>query len=167
MQSSRNEEVNDPDEGALLGAMLATRYGDELHDHVRTMLRRLEEIPLYHETLLNAFAYIVAMHSEKLNFLSKPVMAQLYNCKEKEVKKNILGPLGDEAASTVSGDMIYTRHGSIAKSARKILDEEFHFDFDEIFIEMTQAAIEASQKGEFVERLGSWRYGCFGKLIMS
>lgn len=158
LQSSRNEEINDPDEGALLGAMLATRYGDELHDHVRTMLRRLEKIPLYHETLLNAFAYIVAMHSEKLFFLSKPVMAQLYNCKEKEVKKNILGPLGDEAASAVSGDMIYTRHGSIAKSARKILDEEFHCDFDEIFIEMTRAAIEAAQKGEYVERLKNWRY---------
>lgn len=147
LQSSRNEEINEPDEGALLGAMLATRYGDELHDHVREMLRRLEKIPLYHETLLDAFAYIVAMHSEKLSFLSKPVMAQLYGCKEKDVKKNILGPLGDEAASAVSGDMIYTRHGSIAKSARKILDEEFHYDFDEIFIEMAQAAVEAKQKG--------------------
>lgn len=158
VQSSRNEEINEPDEGALLGAMLATRYGDGLHDHVRAMLRRLEEISLYHETLLNAFAYIVAMHSERLYFLSKPVMAQLYNCKEKEVKKNILGPLGDEAASTVSGDMIYTRHGSIAKTARKILDEEFHYDFDEIFIEMTQAAIEAYQKGEYIERLKNWQY---------
>ncbi len=87
LKSSRNEELNEPDEGALLGAMLATRYGDELHDHVRTMLRRLEKIPLYQETLLDAFAYIVAMHSEKLFFLSKPVMAQLYNCKEGDVKK--------------------------------------------------------------------------------
>ncbi len=158
LQSSQNEKINEPDEGALLGAMLATRYGDELHDHVREMLRRLKKIPLYHETLLNAFAYIVAMHSEKLFFLSKPVLAQLYNCKEKEVKKNILGPLGDEAASAVSGDMIYTRHGSIAKSARKILDEEFHYDFDELFIEMTQAAIEANKKGEYIERLRDWRY---------
>ncbi len=158
LQSSRNEEINEPDEGALLGAMLATRYGDELHNHVREMLRRLQNIPLYHETLLDAFAYIVAMHSEKLYFLSKPVMAQLYNCKAKEIKKNILGPLGDEAASAVSGDMIYTRHGSIAKSARKILDEEFHYDFDEIFIEMVQAAVEAKHKGEFVERFKSWKF---------
>lgn len=158
IQFSRNEEMNEPDEGALLGAMLATRYGDGLHDHVREMLRRLKEIPLYHETLLDAFAYIVAMHSKKLYFLSKPVMAQLYHCKEKDVKKNVLGPLGDEAASTVSGDMIYTRHGSIAKSARKILDEEFHYDFDEVFLELTQAAIEASQKGEYIEALKRWRF---------
>lgn len=158
LQSSKNEEINEPDEGALLGAMLATRYGDDLHDHVRTMLRRLEKIPLYHETLLDAFAYIVAMHSEKLFFLSKAVMAQLYSCKEKEIKKNILGPLGDEAASAISGDIIYTRHGSIAKSARKILDEEFHCDFDEFFVEMTRAAIEANKKGEYIERLKNWRY---------
>lgn len=68
LQSSHNEEINEPEEGALLGALLATRYGDELYDHVREMLRRLQNIPLYHETLLDAFAYIVAMHSEKMFF---------------------------------------------------------------------------------------------------
>lgn len=158
VQSSLNAERNDPDEGALLGAMLATRYGDELHNHVREMLRHLNEKPLNRGKLLDAFIYIVAMHSEKLYFLSKSVMAQLYQCPENQVKKRILGPLGDEAASTVSGDMIYTRHGSIAESARKILDEEFHVDFDGIFEEMVGAAIEASQKGVYIEKLGKWRY---------
>lgn len=158
VQSSMNAEINDPDEGALLGAMLATRYGDELHNHVREMLWHLKEKPLEKGTLLDAFVYIVAMHSERLYFLSKPVMAQLYHCPENQVKKKILGPLGDEAASTVSGDMIYTRHGSIAESAKKILDEEFHVDFDEIFAEMVEAALEANQKGVYVEKLGKWRY---------
>lgn len=158
VQSSLNAERNDPDEGALLGAMLATRYGDELHNHVREMLWRLNEIPLNKVTLLDAFVYIVAMHSEKLYFLSKPVMAWLYHCPENQVKKKILGPLGDEAASTVSGDMIYTRHGSIAESAKRILDEEFHVDFDEKFVEMVEAAIEANQKGVYIEKLGKWRY---------
>lgn len=160
VQSSRNEERKGVGEGALLGAMLATRYGEELHNHVREMLRRLREMPMEkgRDTLLDAFVYIVAMHSEKLHFLSKPVMAQLYRCKDKDVKKYILGPLGDEAASAVSGDMIYTRHGSIAESARKILDEEFHYDFDEIFIELAEAAVEASQKGVYIERLGDWKF---------
>ena len=158
VESSLDAERNDPDESALLGAMLATRYGDELHNHVREMLRNLNEKPLNKVTLLDAFVYIVAMHSEKLYFLSKPVMAQLYHCPENQVKQRILGPLGDEAASTVSGDMIYTRHGSIAKSAKRILDEEFHVDFDEKFVEMVEAAIEASQKGVYIEKLGKWRY---------
>lgn len=158
VQFSLNAERNDPDEGALLGAMLATRYGDELHNHVREMLRHLDEKPLNNGTLLGAFVYIVAMHSEKQYFLSKPVMAQLYHLPESQVKKKILGPLGDEAASTVSGDMIFTRHGSIAESARKILEDEFHVDFDGIFEEMVGAAIGASKNGIYVEKLGKWRY---------
>lgn len=157
--SSKNEETkNGSDEGALLGAMLTTRYGDELHDHIREMLLRLQAIPLKSETLLYAFAYIVAMHSEKLYFLSKTVMAQIYNIELREVKKYILGPLGDEAASAVSGDIIYTRHISIARAARKIMDEEFHFDFDEIFLDLAIAAVEAMQKGEYVESFGSWKF---------
>jgi len=157
--SSKNEEgKNEPEEGALLGAMLTTRYGDELHNHVRNMLLRLQAVPVGDETLLNAFAYIVAMHSEKLYFLSKTVMAQIYNFELKDVKKYILGPLGDEAASAVSGEIIFTRHISIARSAKKILDEEFHIDFEEIIIELAVSAMEASKKGEFVKDLGKWKY---------
>lgn len=157
--SSKNEEKeNGPEEGALLGAMLSTRYGNELYSHVRDMLLRLQEIPIYHETLLNAFAYIVAMHSEKLYFLSKTVMAHVYNCELKNVKKSILGPLGDEAASAVSGELIYTRHMSIAKLAREILSEEFHIDFDEIFIELAAVAVEAQKKGEYIEAYASWKF---------
>ncbi|MDE7351673.1 MAG: hypothetical protein K2O06_01280 [Acetatifactor sp.] len=62
VESYLDAERNDPDESALLGAMLATRYGDELHNHVREMLY----------------------------FLSKPVMAQLYHCPENQVKQRIL-----------------------------------------------------------------------------
>lgn len=158
LSSQDEEKINGPDEGALLGAMLATRYGDELHSHVRNMLLRLQTIPVGSETLLYAFAYIVAMHSEKLYFLSKTVLAQIYNYELKDVKKYILGPLGEEAASAVNGDMIYTRHISIARSARRILDEEFHFDFDEIFIELASAAAEAVQKGEYVEKFAKWKF---------
>ena len=31
-------------------------------------------------------------------------------------------------------------------------------DFDEKFVEMVEAAIEASQKGVYIEKLGKWRY---------
>jgi len=156
--ASKSEEIGDPDEGALLGAMLATRYGDDLHNHVREMLIRLKSVSLYDGTLLDAFAYIASMHSEKLYYLSKSVLAQLYNCELKEIRKKIVGPLGGEAASAISGDMIYTRHLSIAKSARKILEEEFYYDFDELFIDLTTAAIEAGLKGEYIESFSKWKF---------
>lgn len=155
--ASQNEERGDESEGALLGALLSTRYGQDLHNHVRDMLLRLQEIPLGNETLLDAFAYIVAMHSEKLRFLSKTVLAQIYR-EVKNIKKSILGPLGDEAASAVSGDIIYTRHISIAKSAREILDKEFQVDFDEIFINLATAAVEIQENGGFVEEYRRWKF---------
>lgn len=155
--ASQDNEKEEEFEGALLGAMLSTRYGEDLHNHVREMLLRLQEISLGNETLLDAFAYIVAMHSEKLYFFSKTVLAQLYG-RVKNIKKSILSPLGDEAASAVSGDIIYTRHISIAKSARKIMDEEFQIDFDNIFINLAIAAVEAKENGEFVEEYSRWKF---------
>lgn len=155
--ASQNKEKESESEGALLGALLSTRYGQDLHNHVREMLLRLQEVPLANETLLDAFAYIVAMHSEKLYFLSKTVLAQIYR-EVKNIKKSILGPLGDEAASAVSGDIIYTRHISIAESARTILDKEFQVDFDEIFIKLAKAAVEAGKNGEFIEEYKRWKY---------
>lgn len=158
LEASLGEEKREPDEGALLGAMLITRYGDELHNHVRKMLYKLHDIPLYNGTLLDAFAYIVAMHSERLNFLSKLILAKLYQCKPSDIKKKILSPLGDEAASAVSGNMIYTRHLSIALSARKILEQEFDYDFDELFIELTTVAVQAKLDGIYVEQFRNWLF---------
>lgn len=160
---SRDEETkNEPDEGAFLGAMLATRYGDELQNHIRSMLLRLQAVSLAHtheqETLLDAFAYIVAMHSEKLFFLSKTILARIYNYELKDVKKYILGPLGEEAASAVSGDIIYVRHFSIARAARKILEEAFQFDFDELYINLAVVAVQIKENGEFVESFAKWKF---------
>ena len=85
-------------------------------------------------------------------------MAQRFNVELKNVKKNILTPLGDEAASAVSGDLIYTRHILIAKAARKLLDKEFGYEMDEIFVELAVAAAQAKEKGEFVESYARWAY---------
>ncbi len=159
-ESATNEiSKNEPEEGALLGAMLTVRHGEELQEHIYNMLLRLQEIPLgSSHNLLDAFACIVAMHSEKLYYLSKIVMAQRFNVELKNVKKNILTPLGDEAASAVSGDLIYTRHILIAKAARKLLDKEFGYEMDEIFVELAVAAAQAKEKGEFVESYARWAY---------
>lgn len=157
---SKDEEAkNDSDEGAFLGAMLMTRYGDGLYSHIRDMLNRLQAVPLGTEgNLLEAFSYIVAMHSRKLYFLSKVVIAKVYNMEWGSVKKKILTPLGDEAACTVNGEMIFTRHISIAKAAWKILDEEFGVEFDKIYVDLARAALEAKRSGAFVAGLEKWRY---------
>lgn len=160
--SAKDEmDKGDSDEGALLGAMLTVRYGEELDEHVRNMLSRLREIKLQKSkgtTLLDVYAYIAAMHSEGLDLLYKEVIAQVYGLRTGDVRKYILVPLGDEAATTVNGEVVYTRHIFIARAARKIMEDEFDFDFNKIFIELSKAAMdvinEVGVKPEYV----AWKY---------
>ncbi|MDE6846594.1 MAG: metallophosphoesterase [Lachnospiraceae bacterium] len=157
--SSKDEKNrNDLKEGALLGAMFAARYGEELKEHVRKMLLRLKEISIKRGTLLDAYAYIVAMHSERLNLLYKEVIAQLYGVQLRDVKKDILRPLGDEAATAVSGEVVYTRHILIAQAAREIMEEEFEYDFDEIFIELSKAVMDVINQTGFKPSYRDWKY---------
>ncbi len=151
------------EEGALLGAMLTVRYGEELSEHVRNMLLRLkgmhiQRTTLKESTLLDAYAYIAAMHSEGLNLLYKEVMAQVYGFRVSDVKKHILAPLGDEAATAVNGEVIYTRHILIAQTARKIMEDEFDYDFDEIFIELSKAAMDVINEVGFKPEYRDWKY---------
>ena len=158
---SAKGEMDKRDEGALLGAMLTVRHGGELTHHVRNMLLNLKKIPIkkgMQGSLLDAFAYIVAMHSKGLHFLSKAVMAQLFDFKTTDVKRYILTPLGDEAATAVSGELIHVRHMLIAQAARDILEEEMDYDFDEMYVELTKAAMEARKKGEYIECFSEWKY---------
>lgn len=163
--SFARDEMNkdDSDEGALLGAMLTARYGEELSEHVYNMLLRLkdmhlQETPFEGKTLLNAYAYIAAMHSEGLNLLYKDMIAQVCGLPPSRVRKCILAPLGDEAATAINGEVVYTRHIRIAQAARKIMEEEFDYDFDDIFIELSKAAMEiiiqVGLKPEYVK----WKY---------
>lgn len=162
--SAKDETTkSDSDEGTLLGAMLTVRYGEGLDEHVHNLLLRLKEIPIRNtslngSTLLDVYAYIAAMHSEGFNLLYKEVIAQLYGLSTGDVRKNILVPLGDEAATAVSGEVVYTRHIFIAQAACRIMEEEFDYDFDEIFVELGKAAMEViiqtGVRPEYVE----WKY---------
>lgn len=158
LAASCSEEQKDPEEGALLGAMLLTRYGDELQNHVRKILQRLMKIKLYNETLLDAFAFIVAMHSEKMDILSKDILAEYYGCRGSEVKRYILGPLASEAVCALNGDRILTRHFTIAKCARELLNSEFFYDFDELYLSLTAIVVQMKKNNRFVERYSKWKY---------
>jgi len=156
--ASKSEEEKYHDEGAFLGAMLRVRMGSELKSHVKALLLRLKERYVKNETLMDAFAYIAAMHSEQLFILTKEILAELLTCKMSDVKKKITGPLGDEAAASTGGDRIYTRHRAIAETAVEILSETFHVDFDEIFIELAEAAYRFYCRGLFLPYFVKWKF---------
>jgi len=153
-------EASTPD-GAFLGAMLRVRIGVALRDHVAALLGRLESRELQGmagKTLLDAFAYIAVPHAENLLFLSKSVLAKALGIDETRVRRRILGPLGEEAAATSFGQSILTRHRAIAETAADIMSTRFHFDNEDILVELVRAAISAGTEGALVPHLRDWRY---------
>ncbi|MBE9012603.1 metallophosphoesterase [Pseudanabaenaceae cyanobacterium LEGE 13415] len=146
-------------EGAFFGAMLKMRLGDQLKEHLRVMLHRFasREIP-GGDTLLRAFAYIAAMHSEGLMILSKPVLSEALNCDPKALKMKVLFPLGKEAAATQAGRFIFTRHRRIAQASIEILQEQFGEDLDELYMELGKAAMTAGARDIHIPEYSTWKH---------
>lgn len=156
--ASISQEKEYVGEGAFLGAMLQVRMGDYLKYHIESLLNKLNQISALNNNLLDAFVYIAAMHSEGLSFLSKEVLAEILQCNLNKIKKKVTGPLGDEAAVSIGGNQIYTRHKSIANTAVEILSNKYHIDFDSIFIDLVESATHAANKGVFIKDLENWRF---------
>ncbi|MEA2599164.1 MAG: hypothetical protein QOF89_156 [Acidobacteriota bacterium] len=146
-------------EGAFFGAMLMVRIGDSLREHMKTLLDRLLGSMIRPGvTLLDAFAYIAAMHSEGLTFLSRSVLAQALGLQIRELKPKVLGPLGKEAAAVGAGRALLTRHRIIARCAVEVLSEILHWDLDEVYIDLAYAATLARKEQGYVPDLHYWQY---------
>ena len=158
LTAAKSEEINSG-EGSFFGAVLQVRWGEGLKNHIDNLLRKLEKRVISSgKTLLDAFAYISAMHAENLQILSKEVLAGVLEIPLQELKKKVLGPLGEEAAIATTGRMVFTRHRAIANTALQILSEKFDVDSDNLYIELAQSALQAYQAGTYVPSLNDWDY---------
>ncbi len=123
------------------------------------MLRKLQNRTVGAEkTLFDAFAYISAMHAENLQILSKEVLAKVLKVPNNQLKKKVLGPLGEEAAIATTGRYVFTRHPAIAKISIKLLIEKYDVDLDQLYVEMVKAASLGLQEGTFVPNMVKWDY---------
>ena len=156
LQESKSEKY--ADEGAFLGAMLRARIGEDIKAHVTALLLRLNERPAPSGTLMNAFAYIAALHAENYLILTKDVLAGALGCKLRNVKKEVIGPLGEEAAASTAGQFVLTRHRAIAETAVAVLSEKFYLDFDEIYIDLVSSAHAVFLSRRYLPKLGEWNY---------
>jgi predicted MPP superfamily phosphohydrolase len=146
--------------GAFFGALLAVRSGSDLRKHARLLLDRLgqRKIP-GGATLRDALAYIAAMHAEGLEFLSRPVLVQALGCPANKLHREVLVPLGQEAAATTTSSFILTRHRRIAETLVSVLEEEFGKDVGALYVDLGIAAIDAALAGHFIPpNLGVWRF---------
>ena len=148
-------------DGAFFGALLAVRSGSDLRAHARLLLERLglRKIP-GGGTLRDSLAYIAAMHAEGLEFLSRPVLAQALGCPLNKLHRDVLVPLGQEAAATTTSSFIYTRHRRIAETLVSVLESEFGEDIGGLYVALGKAAINCSVAlhQPIPENLKVWRF---------
>jgi predicted MPP superfamily phosphohydrolase len=152
------EAETDVREGAFLGAMLRSRFGDALKDHVRALLTRLAAREVLGTTLLDILVHIAAMHSEGVYILSKMVLAYHLNCDIPTLRRKVLVPLGEEAAATGAGQFILTRHRAVAEVTLDIAENVFGSDRDQALQNLAVAATRAAEEGHFVPELGRWYF---------
>ena len=148
-------------DGAFLGAMLRVRVGLALRDHVASLMVRLDQSEirgLHSKTLLDAFSYIVVPHAYNILFLSKSVLARALSMEEGRVRRQVIGPLGEEAAATATGQAILTRHRAIAEAAMELCSSRFDIDPEDILCDLVRSAIIANEQGDLVPGLAEWRF---------
>jgi len=159
VDAAKSEEAS-RHEGTFLGAMLQVRWGEAFKEHVADLLYKLNErlIPGTDLTLMNALAYIAAPHAENIPILSKVVLAQVLGVPRSDLKRWVVGPLGEEAAIATTGNFVYTRHRAIAKAALEILSNTFDIDTDELYIDLVKAALKGFVARIYIPEIGKWNY---------
>lgn len=150
VEYAKSEARGNVAEGSFLGAMLRARLGEALQDHVKSLLGRLDsrKLPDGGLTLMDAFAYIVALHADNIQLLTKSVLSRILNCPLDQLGRRVLGPLGEEAAISEHASYVLTRHRAIAEVAKNILAQTFGVDFDEVYVKLLSAAMAAYFNGE-------------------
>lgn len=159
-ESRRGKSTQD---GAFFGALLRLRMGEDLRMHVKRLLDRLHDRRIFSQsktTLLDAFAYIAAMHAENRLFLSKVVLADVLGVEQKQLRSKVLWPLGEEAAADVAGDFVFTRHRAIAETAVDILKNTLHYEIElsDVYADMVKASRHLYKSGVFVHGLAEWKF---------
>jgi hypothetical protein len=144
---AHDEAIKNPLEGSFLGALLRVRKREEMHTrgsgeeeddpfegYVREILDRLKEQSVPGgKNLLDAFAYIAALHAdwdrENWPIPSKPILARALSCSVDELEQKVLKPLADEAMTSASPEwFVLARHRDIARAAKRILNTSAKFE---------------------------------------
>lgn len=158
IDSARDEMAKGARE-AFFGALLATRHGSDLQNHVRLLLERLGARKVSGDrTLRDALALVAAMHAEGFSFLSRPVLAEALDVPVDQVHQRVVYRLGREAAAASTSTYVMTRHRRIAKAAVRLLEQELGVDIGGVFVDLVAAAIDSRHRGNYIPNLGGWRY---------
>jgi hypothetical protein len=113
------------EEGELLGALLVTRQGEDIRDHVRTLIGGLGRSPVIKTySLRDIYALVAAMHAENQLYLSRSVVAFALNSDIDELERKAFHPLRREAMLDSGDTYLLTRHRRIAEAAVVVMRED-------------------------------------------
>lgn len=146
------------EQGELLGALLITRLGEDMREHVRTLIGGLSQDHVLNGfSLVDAYAVIATMHAENRLFLSLQVMAQLFQTSLGELDRDVIKPLQAEAMTDPGRGALLTRHRLIAETACEVLRED-GYDIDRWYAALARAASILALRREHVPSIASWRF---------
>lgn len=114
-----------PRDGALLGALLATRLGEGMKDHVWHLLHGLSDAPVIGpHSLRTIYTLIAAMHAENQLYLTPSILAFALRCDVAELERSALDRLRREAMLDPGNTALLTRHRLIAEAACAVLRQD-------------------------------------------
>jgi len=148
------------EEGALLGALLIAREGEDLRERVTRLMapwKKAEGIGKKIK-LLDIYAMIAAMHAENQLYLSRAVLAFALNCEEAELDRDPLRTLRREAMVDGGTTYVLTRHRRIAEVARDWLVET-GYNVDRWYPFLAIAAVQHSKLTRFGPDVAEWQHG--------
>jgi hypothetical protein len=165
---SRTESYRN--EGAFLGAMLRTRYGEDIKLYVQRILENLFRYRIRNtkKSMLDAFAYIAVPHAENISALHRKILAAILGISEQNLNSDVLMPLGAEALTDTHNEFIVTRHRAISEAAVDILSKPpFNRNMDDVLNDLVRMVCQLRTNGEYIPEIAVWRYTLPDNLLNS
>ncbi len=158
--------------GTLFGGMLDLLTSGGLQTRVRDLLDRLRSLKLggtdSSHPVFDAYSAICVMqhlfdpYAELSAGISRDILAAVVSVNSELIDGAILRELGREAAITISGDLVYSRHPAIAKAVFRELQATGALE--DIVFRIGRAGGRLRYAGGYSEGLVNYPYRLFRKL---
>jgi len=139
-----------PQDGSFFGGLLAVRFGQNgLQAHVRDFLKRLKDVHIEHGTssLFDALLYVAACHGTGIPGIDERVLADLVGAEREWVQRQVVRPLGEEAAVVHSAGSVLTRHSQVAAAILVEAEHTFGIDLAEVWAQIVLQVVLTKRSG--------------------
>jgi hypothetical protein len=142
-------------DSSFFGGLLSVRFGQNgLQAHVRAFLQRLENVQIEYSksTLFDVLLYVAACHGTGISGIDERVLADLVGVPREWVQRQVVRPLGEEAAAIYNAGRILTRHSRVAAAILVEAEQTLGIDLSEVWAQLVLQTILAGRG----TRIGPW-----------